>query len=457
MKGGNITPFPAPKATDPNKPVSPEFSDDALALEFVEKNARELRYVAKWGAWLRWSGSVWAEDSTLSVFDAVRRLCRSAALEANTANKKIASKQTVAAVEFLSRSDSRVAAVTDQWDANPFLLNTPDGTLDLRTAEERPSNWADFITKTTSVSPGGGCPQFIAFLGRITGGDKELQAYLQRVFGYALTGSTQEQAMFFFYGTGANGKSTLLEVMSGIMADYFTGAAMETFVASRTDRHPTELAKLRGARLVAAVETDEGRRWSESRIKALAGGDVISARFMRGDYFDYRPEFKLIIAGNNKPRMKTVDEEMRRRFNLVPFAVTIPKDERDPELGEKLKTEWPGILQWTIEGCIDWRERGSLAPPKCVVEATAEYLDSEDTMATWLAECCDVDRAKTDNSTTLYRSWKAWADRSNEYCGSQKGFSQKLQARGFEKDGTRTGAQFIGVATRAQNRNWRDA
>ena len=423
--------------------ISPEFSDDALALEFVEKNASELRYVAKWGSWLRWDENVWREDSTLKVFDEVRRLCRGAALEANTANKKIASKQTVAAVEFLSRSDSRVAAVTDQWDANPFLLNTPDGTIDLRTGENRPNNWADFITKATSVSPEGDCPQFIAFLDRITGGDKELQDYLQRVFGYCLTGSTQEQAMFFFYGTGANGKSTLLEVMSGIMADYFTGAAMETFVASKTDRHPTELAKLRGARFVAAVETDEGRCWSESRIKALTGGDTISARFMRGDYFDYKPDFKLIIAGNNKPRMKAVDEAMRRRFNLVPFTVTIPKGERDTELGKKLKAEWPGILQWAVEGCIDWQERGSLAPPKCVVEATAEYLDSEDTMATWLAECCDVDRAKADSSTTLYESWKAWTASANEQCDSQKAWSQKMETRGFEKEHKRAGARFF--------------
>ena len=297
------------------------------------------------------------------------------------------------------------------------------------------------------------------FLDRIAGGDKELQRYLQRVFGYALTGSTQEQAMFFFYGTGANGKSVLLNTISRILGDYTTGAPTETFTASKitSDRHPADLAKMRGARLVTAVETEEGRFWAEAKIKALTGGDKITARFMRGNYFDFTPAFKLVIAGNHKPRIKTVDEAIRRRFNLVPFAVTIPDKEQDPELDDKLMGEWPGILQWMVDGCIEWQELGTLAPPQSVLDATAEYLEGEDAMASWLDECCDVDPAKADNSTTLYESWKAWADHSNEYCGTHRNFSQKLEVRGFERrrDG-RIGIQFIGLAAKTRKANWTD-
>jgi putative DNA primase/helicase len=204
--------------------------------------------------------------------------------------------------------------------------------IDLRTNELRPHCPTDYMTKITAVGP--------------DPNDPELIASLQRMAGYALTGSTQEHALFFHHGVGANGKSTFFNVLAGIMGDYHRTAPIETLIASPNERHPTDLAGLQGARLVSAIETEEGRRWDESKLKALTGGDTISARFMRQDFFEYRPQFKLIIAGNHKPALRSVDEAIRRRLHLVPWNVVIPPAERDKKLGEKLRAEWPGILAW---------------------------------------------------------------------------------------------------------------
>ena len=187
------------------------------------------------------------------------------------------------------------------------------------------------------------------------------------------------------------------------MGDYCRIAPIETFTASISERHPTDLAGLRGARLVSAVETEEGRRWAESKIKALTGGDKISARFMRQDFFEFIPQFKLLIAGNHKPGLRSVDEAIRRRFYLIPFTVTIPAEERDPALLEKHKTEVPGILHWMIEGCLQWQQRG-LAPPSVVTAATAAYLEAEDAIAAWIADCCEIDPNHWERRNDLFAS-----------------------------------------------------
>lgn len=199
---------------------------------------------------------------------------------------------------------------------------------------------------------------FFHFLDRITAGNCDLASFLQRIFGYSLTGLINEHALFFMYGTGANGKSVFISTVAGILNDYARTAPIETFIVSTGEKHPTELAGLQGARLVSAIETEDGRRWAESKIKALTGGDKIAARFMRQDFFEFTPQFKLIVAGNHKPGLRSVDEAVRRRLNLIPFVVTIPENERDKDLGHKLKTEWPRILQWAIEGCLAWQRQG---------------------------------------------------------------------------------------------------
>ena len=315
-------------------------------------------------------------------------------------------------------------------------------TVDLRTGEQYAPRPTDYCTKAAPVAPGGDCPLWRAFLAHVTGGDEELQAYLARVVGYWLTGHTHEHALFFLYGTGANGKSTFVSTITGMMGDYAMSAPIETFMAARSERHPTELAALRGARLVVAHETEVGRHWNESRIKQLTGGDMIAARFVRQDFFEFKPTFKLCIVGNHKPSLRTVDEAIRRRFHLIPFNVTILPDERDLHLAEKLKAEWGGIMQWAIQGCLEWRRIG-LSPPKAVREATDEYLEAEDTFAAWLEESTEPgSKWDFESTANLFASWKTWAEKAGETVGSRKRFADTLQARGYVPKRTKTARGF---------------
>jgi putative DNA primase/helicase len=443
---GSVIPSEPPgELGSPSDYRSPAFSDEALALRFADKHAADLRYVEAWRRWLLWGGACWRFDDTLHAFDLARHVCREAAAECNgrIANA-IASAKTRAAVEGLARSDRRIAATVDQWDADPWMLNTPEGVIDLRNGRIRPHRAEDYMTKITAVGPRGRCPRFVAFLERIAGGDRELVSYLKRVLGYGLTGHTREHALFFGYGTGANGKSVLLSTIAGILGDYHKTAPIDTFTVTNSDRHPTDLAGLRGARLVTATETEEGRRWAEAKIKQLTGGDMVSARFMRQDFFEYRPTFKLVITGNHKPSLRSVDEAIRRRLHMIPFAVTIPPDERDIELTEKLKAEWPGILAFMIEGCRKWKSEG-LRPPQAVLDATAAYLEAEDALAAWVDERCERKADAWEPLTRLYSSWLAFCERAGETTGTQRRFADALESRGFVRRKRNVGQGFEGL------------
>ena len=345
---------------------------------------------------------------------------------------KVASASTVAAVERLARADRRHAAVSDQWDSDPWLLNMVSGIIDLKTGLVTPHNRELYMTKIAHASLGSDCPAWRAFLSDVTNGDVDLQDYLARVAGYALTGVTTEHALFFLYGTGANGKSVFVNTLAAILGDYAANAPMDTFMESRTDRHPTDLASLRGARLVSSIEVEKGKRWAEAKIKSLTGGDKISARFMRQDFFEYRPQFKLLIAGNHKPAIRDVDEAMRRRLHLVPFIVTIPPERRDQGLSEKLLAERDGILAWAVRGCLEWQRIG-LNPPTSVISATEEYFESQDALGRWMEEECTTNPNDFAGTEELFNSWKQWAERWGEYFGTMQKFSEDLQKRGFKK------------------------
>jgi putative DNA primase/helicase len=301
------------------------------------------------------------------------------------------------------------------------------------------------LTGAALAGEGKDCPLWLRFLDRVTGRDVELQAFLQRMIGYCLTGSIREHALFFLYGTGANGKTVFLSTVGAALGEYAKTAPISTFMATGNEQHPTDLAGLRGARLVTAIETEDGRRWAESKIKALTGGDKIAARFMRQDFFEFAPQFKLVIAGNHKPGLRSVDEAIRRRLHLIPFNVTIPAEERDKQLGEKLRKEWPAILRWAVDGCVEW-QRQDLNPPAAVVDATAEYLSTEDRITTWIEDCCAVGRQYSATAGELYRSWVLWCESAGEKPGSQKRFSQNLESRGFDRDRSRVARLFKGLA-----------
>lgn len=429
----------------------PEFSDESLALRFSEKYADRLRYVADWGRWMIYDGRVWIPDNTMLAFNMARTICREASSACNDhdAANIIASARTIAAVEKLARADRRHAATPGQWDTNPWLLNTPAGAVDLRTGKIVPHDPGEHMTRMTAEAPAEtvDCPIWFAFLDKVTGGnDVELRAYLRRVVGYSLTGITREHAMWFIYGLGGNGKGVFLNTMSALLANYAATAPMEAFTATSGERHPTDLAMLRGARLVTAQETEDGRRWAEARIKALTGGDPITARFMRQDFFTFIPGFKLVIAGNHKPGLRSVDEAIRRRLNLIPFTVQIPPNERDPELAEKLRPEWPAILKWAILGCLEWQKYG-LNPPAAVLDATDLYLSGEDAMGLWLEERCIRADGKWCGSGMLFADWKWWAERAGQFVGTQKRFSQAIEARGLipKREGGTGQRGFAGI------------
>jgi putative DNA primase/helicase len=414
--------------------MPPEFTDDAIALRFSAEFSRALKYVDDWSRWMVWDGRVWKRDNTLRVYDLIRRTIRAIGPEStdDRVRAKLAAASTVAAIEKLARSDRRHALTADNWDANPWLLNTPAGIVNLETGEIGPHDPAQLMTKCTAMAPRDGedCPRWRLFLDRVTGGNRQLEAYLKRCAGYWLTGLTGEHAMWFLYGTGRNGKGVFLNTISRIMGDYAMTASPDTFTADGHGKHLTVLARLQGARLVVSQETEEGVPWAEARIKSVTGGDPITANFMRQDPFTYLPQFKLAIAGNHKPSLRSVDEAIRARLNLTPFTVTIPASERDPGLSEKLWEEAPGILAWMLEGCADWRNV-RLAPPPVVTMATEEYFDSEDMTALWITECCDTGRHCEGLSGALFKSWTAWALQAGEKAGSNKGFTRVLEKHGF--------------------------
>jgi putative DNA primase/helicase len=221
---------------------------------------------------------------------------------------------------------------------------------------------------------------------------------------------------------------------------------MEMFIESKFDRHPTEIAKLMGARLVVAQETQKGRRWDEAKIKNLTGADRLTGRFMRGDFFDFQPTHKLLISGNHKPSLSSVDEAIRRRLLLVPFTAQIPEDERDSNLANKLKQEWPAILRWMTEGCLEWKEKG-LAVPQIIREATDEYLSDQDSTGSWVEECTSRhDPGAFTLTQTLFQSWTQWCVARNLDPGTETAFVESLKNRpGFEQKRKKYGRGFIGI------------
>lgn len=378
-----------------------DLTEDSAALEFAERFADELRYDHDAGAWFQFAGSHWRQDQTSLAFSWARDLARE--LSAGKAQKIIGmtSKASFAgSVERYAKSDRALVATQALWDNDKLLLGTPDGTVDLRTGELRPALPSDYITKLTAVSPAAtaDCPLWLEFLDQATSGDAELIQFLQVLNGYSLTGLTVEHLLIFIFGSGGNGKGVYLNTIGGLMHDYHKEAPMDCFTESKNDRHPADLAMLRGARLVTSAETTEGRSWEETRIKQLTGGDPITARFMRRNFFTYVPELQLQIVGNHKPKLHNVSDAMRRRLALVPFNHKPPKPDR--KLVEKLKAEWPGILRWMIDGCIEWQKNG-ITLPDVVLEANEEYFNEQDLIGQWIAKWVERTKVNTSRETDV--------------------------------------------------------
>lgn len=407
-------------------------TEDAIALSFCKSNP-DLRYVNTWGKWMTWNGKHWIEDETLSTYDAIRKHIRNVA----RGQKEFSKAKSVSAIEQLARSDRRYAATSDQWDVDDWILNTQGGIVDLHSGKTKEHYRQAYLRKITAATPSGGCPNWSKFLADITGNDREYIEFLKRVSGYALTGSIREHALFFLFGTGGNGKGTFLNTLKHVFGDYATVAPTETFTESKNERHPTDLAMLQGSRLVIAQETEEGKPWAEAKIKTLTGGDPITARFMRRDFFTYQPKFKLLIASNHKPRLKNVDEAMKRRFYLLPFNQCFNGARKNNEMDTILINESNGILKWMIEGCRNYLNDG-LKPPEIVTAATKDYFETENIFAAWLDECCERGPDQWDTAARLFGSWKQFAEIANEYPGKQNTFGERLAGEGFVSGNTAT-------------------
>jgi putative DNA primase/helicase len=409
-------------------------TEDSAALVFRDRYQGQFLFDHDLNTWFAWDGCRWRLEKTALVFDKVRQLVRELTKEKSAKSKLTANRTSFAAgVEKFAASDRAFAVISSEWDQDLFLLGTPEGAVNLLDGTLQPASRINRITKLTAVSPAdtADCPIWLNFLNEATGSDEPLIRFLQQLCGYALTGSVVEHVMAFVYGGGGNGKSVFINTVNGVLDEYASTAAMTTFTASRSDAHPTELARLKGARLVTASETEKGHAWAEAKIKALTGGDRIAARFMRQDFFEFTPQFKLIVVGNHKPTLSNVDDAIKRRFTIIPFVRKPVSPDR--QLEQKLRSEWPMILRWMIEGCLDWQANGLLRP-ESVTATTEAYFEDQDLLGQWLDEKCEAERDnphKWDTVAELFGSWSKYANEAGEQPGSKKAFSEAMQSRGF--------------------------
>ena len=389
-------------------------TQDGLAQVFARRYGNVLLFNHSSGHWYEWNGIRWGKQETKLAFHWCRLICREFAKQ-QTEHPRVYAElkrvSTASAVERFAQSDPKVAVTHEAFDRDPWLLGTPQGTVNLKTGAMMPPCKGHRITKLAGVAPAKGpCPLWLKFLDEATQGDAEMVRYIQQLAGYMLTGDTREQILIFVYGPGGNGKSVFLNVLRDILNDYARTAHMDTFMASKNDRHPTDLAMLAGARIVTASETEDGRTWAEGRIKELTGQDPVTARFMRQDFFTYVPQFKLLLIGNHAPQLRNVDDAITRRFRVIPFLFKPEKP--DKRLPEKLKGEYPQILDWMVQGCLDWQLNGLTTPAK-VEEYTKSYLDSQDIVKQWIEECCEQSNYYITKIADLFKSWSCYARQFN--------------------------------------------
>lgn len=423
-------------------------SHDALALQFGKMSFdNDAKYSAIEGKWYLWNSVCWMRDDELRHVTLVREFIRSvsAAMDAVT-RRQMRSKATIMSVADLARSNPGSGTSPDKFDADRMLLGTPGGTVELRTGKMREPRREDMITQITSVTPSSDTPVlWLAFLFQIFDGNIELIEFMQRLAGYALTGHVSEHKLFFFHGSGRNGKSVFINVLLKIMGPYARRMPSSAILSSKHEQHPTDIAGLLGKRLVVGSELPRGATWNEARIKEMTGGDRLTARFMRQDFFDFDPVFTLIIVGNNRPSLQGVDEAMRARMVLVPFNVTIAEDKQDKNLEEKLiAQEGPQILQWAIDGAVSWAQN-DLAIPHTVRTASSDYLDDEDLFAQFLASETSIAVGKFTPTSAIKARYQEWSEKQGIAPLSTKAIGTELRARGFEQKHTNKARGFIGL------------
>jgi putative DNA primase/helicase len=418
---------------------------------FIQRHGADVLYCYAWGAWLVWTGVRWERDDGGKVQRLAKATVRHTYKEAGEAEDE-QERKALAQHATRSEAEARIRAMlelakseepvsSEDLDARPWLLNVQNGTIDLRTGTLQPHRREDLITKLAPVSydPNATAPTWTAFLERVQP-DEEMRAFLQRAVGYSITGDTSEQCMFINHGGGANGKSTSQETIAAALGDYAMRAPTEMLLAKRAGGIPNDVARLKGARFVAASETEEGRRLAESLIKDLTGQDTITARFMRAEWFDFQPTHKLSLSTNHKPEIRGTDAAIWRRIRLIPWSVTIPPGEQDKRLPAKLRAELPGVLAWIVQGCLEWQRIG-LQPPEEVRRATGRYRAEMDVLAAFIDEECIVAEHASATAKALYGAYRVWCEDNGERPESQRRFGSRLKERGFESGRMTTGAR----------------
>lgn len=432
------------------------------AERLVKRHGQDIRYCGDWRKWLCWDGTRWQLDATAEVMrlakSTVRNIYREAAgIEDDSVRKGSVewAKRSEKAAQLramlaLAESEAGIPILPGDLDADPWALNTTNGTLSLRTCELRPHRREDLLTKLVPVEyqPEAKCPLWNRFLAEVFAPHQDLLPFIQRAVGYSLTGDTREECLFLLYGTGRNGKGTFIKTLTKMLGDYASTADFSTFVQRAGDGGPRDdIANMRGRHMVSAQESREGASLAESIIKWLTGGDLVRARRLYENSFEFQPTHKIWLASNHKPAVRGTDAAIWSRIKLIPFAVSFEGRE-DRGLKDALLDELPGILAWAVQGCVLWQKEG-LQFPETVTRATEEYRAENDQVGRFIADRCvkgDGTRAK---ARALYMSYRAWAAEGGEDPISETAFGLRLSEQGLDKRRDGNGVTYEGIGLMA--------
>nr|WP_303248726.1 phage/plasmid primase, P4 family [uncultured Ruminococcus sp.] len=454
------------QTVDEEKMRAYTFDDMGNAERFVDLFGENVRYCYTEKKWYFYNSMRWSVDN-LGVILRMADKC----VEAMKAEAKLylqadeesggdmakafekhmkSSRSNKSKKAMLNEIEHHLPILPIQMDRYKMALNTPSGIINLKNGDVKAHNPEYYFTKITSVdcADAADCPRWLAFLDDIFAGDKDLIRYIQKAVGYSLTGSTAEQCAFFLYGTGRNGKSTFIDVIRDVFGDYAANIQPETIMvkSSQSNAINSDIARLKGARLVTSVEPNEGVRLNEGLLKQLTGDDTVTARKLYSEEFEFKPEFKLWMATNHKPIIRGTDTGIWRRIHMIPFNVQIPEDKVDKNLTHKLKAEMTAIFKWCIDGCLMWQREG-LQMPAAVLKSVREYRREMDVISAFIEDKCTLEG--TVQASMLYAAYASWADSNNEYCMSNTKFSTELAKR-FEKIKGRNYNYFTGISIRSE-------
>jgi putative DNA primase/helicase len=438
-----LPPEPPPDPGEPGPGVREPVTELGYARRLVASYGARLRYVPAWRRWLLWDGTRWAHDSTGQAQRWMKSIARAQTAWAMAVEedrdraaairltRRGETSAAVAGALTLASTEPRIVVTPDDLDADPFLLNCANGTLDLRTGELREHDPGDLLTKVTRAAwrQDAAGPEFAKFIKRVQP-DERMRAYIGRLLGHALEGRVTEHVLGIFYGTGRNGKGTLIGAVKSALGDYADAADPDLLTARTFDAHPTGTADLFGLRLAILHETDQGRRLAEATVKRLTGGDRIKARRMREDFWSFDPSHTFVMLTNHKPIVGGTDEAIWSRLRLVPWTVVIPLEERDLGLADKLELELDAVLAFVVKGYQDWRERG-LDDPEQVTQATQAYRQESDALGRFIEQRC-VPGHGSCGSAELFAAWSKWCAREGTEPGTATAFAALLQNKGFD-------------------------